>query len=77
MKNGRAGMSLEISILRIQLYIPAFSGTRQEPLTVAMTNFVHKNGLIYVWVELWELFLSCYKQWEMDTAYFSTRLLDP
>ena len=41
MKSARqAGMSLETFILRIQLYIPAFSLTRKKPLTVAMTNFV-------------------------------------
>ena len=33
-------MSLETSILRFQFYIPAFSLTRQKPLTGAMTNFL-------------------------------------
>ena len=40
MKSVRAGMSLETSILRIQLHIPAFSLTRRKPLTGAMTNFL-------------------------------------
>ena len=41
MKSGRqAGKSLETFILRIQLYIPAFSLTRRKPLTAAMTYFV-------------------------------------
>ena len=48
MKSAAAGMSLEASILRIQLYIPAFSLTRGKPLTGAMTNFLQWNGLIYV-----------------------------
>ena len=36
----QAGMSLKLFILRIQLYISAFSLTRREPLTGAMTNYV-------------------------------------
>ena len=36
----RAGMSLETSILRTQLYVPAYSLTRRKPLTGAMTTFV-------------------------------------
>ena len=40
MKSARQpGMSLETFILRIQLYIPAFSLTRWKPSTGAMTNF--------------------------------------
>ena len=39
-KSAWAGNSLETSILRIQLYIPAFSLTRRKPLTGAMTNFL-------------------------------------
>ena len=38
MQSARAGMSLETSILRIQLYIPTFSFTRWKPLTGAMIN---------------------------------------
>ena len=40
MKSAAAGMFLEASILRIQLYIPAFSLTRGKPLTGAMRNFL-------------------------------------
>ena len=41
MKSARqAGISLETFILRIQLYIPAFSLTRKRPIAGAMTNFV-------------------------------------
>ena len=41
MKSSRqAGMLLETIILRIQLYIPVFSLSRQKPLTAAMTTFV-------------------------------------
>ena len=39
-------MSLETSIFRIQLYIPAFSLTRRKPLTDAITNFLQYNGLV-------------------------------
>ena len=41
MKSAReARMSLETFILRIQLYIPAFSLTRRKPLAGTMTNFL-------------------------------------
>ena len=40
LKSAPAWMSLETSILRFQFYIPAFSLTRQKPLTGAMTNFL-------------------------------------
>ena len=47
-----------VYILRIQLYILAFSFPGQKPLAGATTNLVQWNGMIFVWVELWELFLS-------------------
>ena len=41
MKSARgAGISLEISYLRIRLYIPEFFLTRRKSLTGAMTNFL-------------------------------------
>ena len=36
----QAGTSLEIFILKIQLYIPAFSLTSRKSLAGAMTKFV-------------------------------------
>ena len=39
-KNARAGISLETSILRIQLYITAFSLTRRKPLTALYNKMV-------------------------------------
>ena len=44
----QAGMSLETFILKIQLYIPAFSLIRRKPLTIAKKNFEQSNGLIFV-----------------------------
>ena len=43
-------MSLETSVLRIQLCIPAFSLTRRKPLTGVMANVLQYNGSIYVLV---------------------------